>query len=591
MQTKWNLCDLYSSNEDLLSDLEETKTLLETLCKFKGKLKKADKKTLKRYFQTDEKFSLILEKMAVYVHTKHDDNAKDELASKNHALINNFFVKLSEKLSFVKPELASLSEKFLNGLKREPDFQAYSRTIDYLLRSKKHTLPEEKESMLATISGFSMSDEIYDMLSDIEMNHGTVVTDKGEEIKLSTGNYNLLLKSENQKFRKKVMETYLAEYGKLNMTYAGLYISHIKHNNFVAALRGFSSCLEMETYYEEVESSIMLKNIEYVSKKVELLREFFRLKKQILKQNSFYTSDISASLKGKTISEDYESAISDIRSSFSLLGSDYQEMFDKALNDGWIDAFPRENKASGGYTISNYTCHPYILLNYDGTAYWKSAIAHEFGHAMHSYYSCAAQPYPKADYTIFVAEVASLTNEILLTNHLLKKEKNARKKMQIICDFLGTFYLNVFNSTMLAEFEQYAHDSLWQGGVITATDLNKKFVSLCDKYFGDSVVLTKGYEYDWQRKSHIFRDYYLYKYSTGFIAASAVANKIINDKSGEYREKYKNFLSLGGSLPPQQSLLRAEIDINSEETYSFAFNLFEKYLNELKSLMKEKIWL
>ncbi len=590
MQTQWNLCDLYNTNDELMADFEQVKNLLSELCKFKGKLKKGDKKLLKKFFDLDAKFSMLIEKMAVYAHCKRDDNAKDDIAGKNYALINDFFVKSSEKCSFVKPELSSLSEKFLNSLKKDPEFSDYSRTIEYLIRTKKHTLSESEESLMATVSGFSTSDYIYDMLSDIEMNHGTVVSPSDEEIKLTTGNYNLLLKNDNQKFRKNVMETYLAEYGKLNMTIAGLYLSHAKHMNFIAKQRGFDSCLEMESYGEEVDSNIMLKNIEFVSKKSNLLREFFRVKKDLLKLNIFYSSDISANLKGKAVTEDFEAGTKDIMNAFSPLGTDYQEMFKKALDEGWFDVFPRENKASGGYTISTYSSHPYILLNYDGTAYWKSAIAHEFGHAMHSYYSCKAQPYSKADYTIFVAEVASLTNEILLTYYLLNKEKNKKRKMQIICNFLGTFYLNVFNSSMLAEFELYVHDSLWQGNSLTATDLNRKFVSLCDKYFNDSVTLTSGFEFDWERKSHIFRDYYLYKYSTGFISASAAAIKILNDKTGEYVKKYKNFLSLGGSLPPCESLLQADIDITSEDTYNFAFQLFENFLDELKSLNKENIW-
>lgn len=587
MQEIWNLDDLYDSNEKFNDDFRLVKEYLEEICKFKNKLKKNNKKILKKYFEIDEKFSKILEKIAVYAHCKHDDNAKDEVADKNYTLVNDFFAKASEKCSFVKPELSLLSEKFLKELKKDKDFEDYSRTIDYLIRTKKYTLSSENEEILATVSGFSSTDDIYSVLSDIEMNHGSVVDEQGNEIKLTTGNYNSLLKSKSQKFRKTVMEAYLKEYGRLNMTYAGLYISHAKHINFIAKLRGFNSALDMETYYEEVDSNIMLKNIEFVSKKSYLLQDYFKLKKEILKLKDFYSSDINADIVYLKDKVSFADSVKDIKEAFAPLGEEYQLMFEKALNDGWIDVNPRENKASGGYTISTYCCHPYILLNFDGTAYWKSAIAHEFGHAMHSYYSAKAQPYAKADYTIFVAEVASLTNEILLARYLLSKEKNKKKKMQIICDFLGTFYLNVFNSSMLAEFELFVHNSLWQGISLTSSDLNKKFVSLTDKYFNDSVTLVSGFEYDWERKSHIFRDYYLYKYSTGFISACAVASKILADNTGEYVKKYKQFLSLGGSIDPVESLKKAEIDITSEETYNFAFSIFEEFLNELKSIYKE----
>ena len=262
-------------------------------------------------------------------------------------------------------------------------------------------------------------------------------------------------------------------------------------------------------------------------------------------------------------------------------------MFEKALCEGWIDALPRENKASGGYTISTYLTHPYILLNYDETQYWKSAIAHEFGHAMHSYLSKKTQPYAKSSYTIFVAEVASLTNEILFTKYSLAKETDVKAKMQILADFLALFYLNVFNYTMLAEFELYVHESLWNGESLTANDLNNKFVEICDKYYGESITLTDNFECEWERKSHIYRDYYLYKYSTGLVVACAVANKILNDKTGVYLKKYKDFLSLGDALNPIDSLKVIDIDVTQKETYDFAFAMFEEYLNELKKLYNE----
>ena len=441
--------------------------------------------------------------------------------------------------------------------------------------------------MLASVSGFTNLDDIYSIISDIEMFHGEIKDDDGKMVKLTTGNYNSFLKNPSQEFRKKVMETYLAEYKRFNLTISNLYTSHVKYQNFIAKVRGYKSTLDMKTYGEQVESSIMMKNIEYVSSNKHLMQRYFKVKKDILKLKEFYSSDISVGLPFSNKKIAYEDAVNDIKNSFAPLGKDYQDMFEKALAEGWIDALPRENKASGGYTISTYLTHPYILLNYDETQYWKSAIAHEFGHAMHSYLSKKTQPYAKSDYTIFVAEVASLTNEILYTKYMLSKETDAKAKMQILADFLALFYLNVFNSSMLAEFELFVHDSLWNGESLTANDLNQKFVDICHNYFGDSVVLTENFECEWERKSHVYRDYYLYKYSTGLVVACAVASKILGDETGEYLKKYKSFLSLGDALNPIDSLKVIDIDVTEKETYNFAFSMFENYLNELENLYKQ----
>lgn len=586
IKTTWDLSQIYKTNKEFMQDFEKVKVLAEKIEKYKGTLSNRDKENLLSFFKLEDEFMTIFEKLAVYVHCKNDDDGKNPENVKNYALIWDYDSKVSEKISFVKCELSSLDEEFLYKLQKDEKFKDYSRQIESLIREKKHTLDEHDEQMLACVSGFMSSGNIYSSLSDIEMNHGTVTGEDGKEIKLDQSTYSKLLKSKNQDFRKYVMETYLGEYKRLNLTISGLYISNAKHTNFIAKLRKYKSALDMSTYEEQVDSNICKKNIEYVGAKANLLQEYFKTKKEILGLNRFYTSDINADLPFDNKTIDFNDAVEDIYQAFKPLGEDYQNMFKKALEDGWIDALPRENKASGGYTIHTYLIHPYILLNYDGTNYWKSAIAHEFGHAMHSYYSAKSQPFAKSDYTIFVAEVASLTNEILLSEYMLRKETDKNAKMQIISDFLSLFYLNVYNSSMLAEFEIYAHESLDNGESLTGTDLTNKFAEIFKRYFSDSVEFTENFEYDWERKSHIFRDYYLYKYSTGLISACAIASNILSDKTGEFVKKYKQFLSLGDSLDPVASLKVAGIDIESEKTYEFAFNMFEDYLKNLKNIYK-----
>ena len=585
----WNLSEIYQSNDKFLKDFENSKKLLKNLEKFRNKLNKNDPKTILEFFKIDDELDRILEKMIVYAHCSKDIFGKDETCNRNYQMVLDFFSEVSEKLAFSKTELSSLDTKVLRELKNSPEFADFDRSIEDIIRYKKHTLSEEREKTLAKISSFNNTDDIFQMLSDIEMDHGSFIDEHGKEIKLTTGNYNYYMKSSSQEVRKRVMEAYIGSYGKLNMTLGNLYLSHVKHVNFLAKEYNFKSALDMSTYGEELKPDIMLKNIEYVSGKVALLQDYFKAKKKLLKVKEFYTSDISAELdlKNKDKTE-FEDAVVDISHSLKKLGEDYVKMFEDAIKQGWFDVYPRENKASGGYTTSTYSVHPYILLNYDGTSYWVSAITHEFGHAMHSYYSAKNQPYDKYNYTLFVAEVASLTNEILYYDYMIGNAKDKDEKIKFIVDFMQLFYLNVFNSSMLAEFELFVHESLQNAVTLTTSELNTKYLEICKKYFGKDVHFTENFQFDWNRRSHFFVDYYLYKYSTGLISACYVAKHILEDDTGEYVKKYRKFLTLGGSKDPISSLKVAGVDILSEETYNGAFSLFANYLERLKTLMEEK---
>lgn len=579
----WNLKHLYESNEDFQNDLKIVKKYLENIKKFKGKLQTAD--IILDYFMQDAAMSIVLEKLAVYAFCKKDDNGKDKENIKKYEIINNLFSKINEELAFAKTELSKLNIQFLNELKKDKRFADFDRMIEGIIRYKKHTLPEKQEQTMAKIAGFSSCDDIFKILSNLEMNHGSFINESGEEIKLTPQNYNLLMNSPNQNTRKSVMQTYYGEYGKLIQTYAGLLSSHIKYQNFLAEEYGFKSVLDMKCYGEEVSADVMMNNIKNVSKNKNLLHNYFKLKKKILGLDEFYTSDIGTQIfTDDGIMENYGEVVVDIANSFKVLGEDYVSKFNEAVKNGWIDVFTRENKTSGGYTISAYGSHPYILLNFDGTREWASALAHEFGHAMHSYYSAQNQPYPKADYTLFVAEIVSLLNEILYNRYLLSKTTDKRTKMKLIAEFLQLFELNVFDSTMLAEFELFIHEKWQNGESLTAEEYSNKFKQLAQSYFGDEVKLCKNYEFGWSRKSHIYRDYYLYKYSMGLCAACALSERILNDNTGKSLENYKKFLTMGGSLDPISELKVAGIDVLSDEIYDKAFKVFEEYLKELEKL-------
>lgn len=580
----WDLSHLYKSNADFEKDLKMAEKLEKNIEKFKGKLTESD--VILEFFKADADLSQVLEKLAVYAFCKKDDNGKDKQNTKNYEIINNFFAKIGEKLAFSKVELSKLDESFLNGLKVDSRFADFDRTIEDIIRYKKHTLPEKQEQTMSKISAFSSTDDIFRILSNLEMNHGSFIDENGKEIKLSPQNYNLCMNNPNADVRRRVMEAYYGEYGKLIQTYAGLLSSHIKYENFTAKEYGFDSVLDMKCYGEEVDKKVMLENIKNVSARKNLLHRYFEAKRKILGLDEFYTSDIGTQIYNDDKKmEDYDEVVKDIAESLKVLGEDYVQKFNEAVENGWIDAFPRENKTSGGYTISAFGTHPYILLNFDGTREWASALTHEFGHAMHSYYSAENQPFVKSEYTLFVAEIVSLLNEILYNRYLISKTSDKREKMKLLAEFLQLFELNVYDSSMLAEFELFIHEEIDKGESLTAEDYTNKFKQLAESYFGKDVKLCKNYEFGWSRKSHIYRDYYLYKYSLGLCSACTLAENILSDKTGEALAKYRKFLTLGGSMDPVSELKVAGLDVLSDDIYKKAFGMFEEYLNELENLM------
>ena len=593
IKTKWDLSQIYANWNEFDLDFKKVKSYLPEYLSLKGKFVNGDKEVLLKYFKLDEKNDPLLEKLAVYARCKKDENAQDVESSRRYMAINDYFAYYCEQVAFVKCELSNLDEDFLTSLLSDPDFNDYSRSINSIIRQKRHIPTERENQLIASMSSFSDYHDTFSTLVDIEMHFDDVEDENGNKISLHNGNYNFLLKNPNQAFRKRVMDTYLEEFNRFKLTISNLYISNVKYKNLIAKLSKFDSVLEMDADGDEITKDIMINNKTYVEKNAKLLQRFFDIKKKYLGLEKFYASDIYAELVSDTESKEtqeklrFEDCIDDIFASYKPLGIDYQLMFKKALDEGWFDVYPDPNKANGGYTISTYLIHPYILLNFDGTEHWKSAITHEFGHAMHSYFSTKAQPYAKSGYTIFIAEVASLTNEVLLSKYLLEKETDRLKKIKIISNFLSLFYLNVFNTSILSEFEYFAHTKISEGVSLSAEDLSNEFLSICKRYFGDSVVINDNFKYDWERKSHIFRDYYVYKYSTGLVSACAIASKILSDKTGEYTNKYLKFLEIGDSASPLESLAVAEIDITKEETYNYAFSIFEEYVKMLEELYEE----
>lgn len=607
IKTKWDLTGIYPTWEEFDSDFEKIKSLLPEFLELKGQFTNGNKKSLLKYFELFEKHDPILEKLAVFARCRKDQNARDSESARKYFAVCDYISIFSEQTAFIKCEISSLDEGFLTSLLSDSDFKNATRFIYSIIREKQHVPTEREEQLMANVSSFSDYHDTFSTLVDIEMHFDDVTDENGEVIKLNNGNYNLYLKSPSQDFRKKVMDTYLEEFQRFKLTISNLYISNVKFKNLVAKLNKFDSMLDMDAHSDEITREIMLNNKAFIEKNAGLLQRFFKIKKKCLGVEKFYASDINAEItlaleeklnrKQNDKSNDniskkpeqipFEDCVDDILNSYAPLGKDYQEMFKKALAEGWFDVYPDPDKANGGYTISTYLIHPYILLNHDGTDHWKSAITHEFGHAMHSYYSSAAQPYLKSGYTIFIAEVASLTNEVLLSKYMLEKETDKIKKAKIISNFLSLFYLNVFNTSILSEFEYFAHTKIGEGVSLSADDLSNEYLNICKRYFGDSVEINENFKYDWERKSHIFRDYYVYKYATGLISACAIASKILSDKTGEYTKKYRKFLKIGDSASPLDSLAVAEIDITKEETYNYAFSIFEEYVKKLEELYEE----
>ncbi len=583
----WNTKDIYNTNEEFEKDCELVFEKVEELKKYKGKLKESSE-NIYMVNKLDEEIGEIFSKLYAYAMLNHHRNMAEPENLKLYRKVEMMAPKISAELSFIVPELLQIDENVLEDyLKENEKLTRYKRVIKDVLKSKKHVLSEEGEKILSNYSEiFAAPDNIFTMLSDVDFKFKDIELENNDKAKLTQGTYIKYLTDPNVKIRKQAFENMYDMYKKYINTINEIYQTQVKKQVVTAKLRKYNSSLEKAVDAEDSTVEVYNNLIETVNNNLNINHRYMRLKKQLLGIEDMHMYDIYLnSLKAEEDNIPYEEAKTIIKKALQPLGEEYIKTLDIAFENRWIDVYETENKHSGAYSMGVYGIHPYILTNYMNNINSVSTVAHELGHTMHSFYSNNTQNYVDSDYTIMVAEVASTVNEILLSEYLIKNEKDKLKKAMLINEQIDEIRATLVRQTMFAEFEKIVHSKVEEGIALTSDDLCNIYYDLNKKYFGDDVNVDEDIKYEWARIPHFYSCFYVYKYATGISSAITIAKKILEKEDG-YLEKYLNMLKKGGSEKSLDLLRSVEVDLETKTPVENAFKYYEEKINQLEELIK-----
>ena len=577
---KWNLDSVMRAEEweKAFASLSENKN---ALSKYVGKLK--NKELLLACLKEESDLSLRIENLYVYAKMKQDENTAIASSQSMVGRANNLAAEISASASFISPEIiASYTEEELVALSREKAFEDYSYALTELARNRKRYLSDKEEKILARASELAGGyQNAFTMFDNADVKFAPVKNEEGKKVALTHGVYGELMMSKNRSVRRAAYKSMFTAYKDMINTVGALYLGNIKKDEFYSYFHGYNNALEMCMDGENVDVRAYQNLLESVNEGIPSLKKYLKTRKKMLGVPRLTMYDLHVPVvTGADLKLSYEEAYDLVIRALSCLGEDYVALLKEARDGGWIDVYETENKRSGAYSWGTYTSHPYVLLNYKPTTHDVFTIAHELGHAMHSYKSDAAQPFPKAGYEIFVAEIASTVNEMLLYRYLLKEGKTDRKYLlSYLADMFRTTF---FRQTMFAEFELKAHQKVEEEGTVTPSELCAIYSDLNKKYYGaeptDELI-----SYEWARIPHFYSSFYVYKYATGIVSAAAISKDIFEGKKGAL-EGYMKFLSLGGSKPPLEILKEAGVDLTSKEPFEKALSLFAEAAEELSKV-------
>lgn len=583
-KNKWDLTALCDGDEGYNKLVDEVNALIPHLATYRGKL--GNREDLLNFFKEEEALSEKLERLSCYAMQRLDENSKDGVAVANRGKANGVFVNINTATAFVAPEIAALDENYIKELIDDEEFADYNLSLKESLRVKQHTLSEKEENLLA-LGGdvYGQFREIFGMIDNADLKFGEIKNEEGETVELTHSRYGLYLGSKNREIRKNAYEQYYDVYKSFINTIAATYIGNVKKDIFFAKARGFESCLDYATFYEDADKRAYTNLIKNVEKTLPAVHDYISLRKKVMGLDEIRFYDLYVPLiENDSLKLEFDDAFALVKKALAPLGEEYVEMLQHAKDNRWIDVYATDGKRSGAYSVAAYGVHPYVLLNYEKTVHDVFTTAHELGHAMHSYYSNGAQPMGKAGYTIFVAEVASTVNEVLLLRYLIDHTDDKEMKKFCLNYFLDMFRTTLFRQAMFAEFEYVAHDLAEKGTPLTYQLLSDEYEKLNKKYYGNEIVHDDCIRYEWARIPHFYRSFYVYKYATGITSAVTIAYNIL-EKGEEAVKKYKEFLRSGCTLPPVDLLKIAGVDLTTDVPFENAKRIFESTLNELKELI------
>ena len=581
-QYKWTIDEMYPSESDLNKDIDKVKELIDKLASYKGKLAES-KSNLYEALHTSEDAGRILEKLYVYTHMKsHEDTRINDNQGKA-TKIDMLSTELSMATSYMVPEIISMDEAKLNEYLQDEKLSFYKKYVDEILRVKPHTLSEREEEILAAASDLTaIPENVYDMMSYADMQFPEIEDEEGKKVKLTHANFSLFLKSKDARVRKDAFEGLYSVYEQYRNTFASTLYGGVKSEIFYAKMRKYESALQGSLFNDDISVDVYENLIKSVSENIPALDKYIDLKKKFLGLDEIHMYDLYVPLTGDfDMKITYEEAKEIILEALKPMGEEYLSHIKDAFENGWIDVYENEGKQGGAYSWGCYDSKSYILMNYHDDLNSLFTLIHELGHSMHSTYSKSTQDYLYSSYKIFVAEVASTLNELLLINYLLKKSNSKEEKIYLLNYYLEQFRTTVYRQTMFAEFEKIVHETVEGGEPLTAEGFTNIYYKLNEKYYGKSCVVDEQIGLEWARIPHFYSNFYVYKYATGFSAASALSKQILEE--GETAvSRYKEFLKSGGSDYPLNQLRAAGVDMEKKESVDEALSVFADLVDELE---------
>ncbi|MCT7398498.1 MAG: oligoendopeptidase F [Eubacterium sp.] len=585
VEDTWCLEDMFESDDFWEEEFGRLQRMIFQYEDFEGTLgESAD--SLLEYLKFNDETNLLMERLYVYANMRYHQDMANSMYQEFAARAQKLMVEISGASAFAEPEILEITTEKINIFFNEnPELETYKRYISEILRGKNHTLDKKTETILAKSRQMANAAEnIFSMYNGADIKFPSITTEEGEEIEITHGNFVPLLESTDREVRKAAFEGVYETYGKMRNTLAATFAANLDQANFYAQVRNFSSAREMYLYGSNIPESVYDNLIETVHKNMDKMHKYVSLRKKILDVSELHMYDLYTPIaKAPDTKYSFEAAKDIVLEGLAPMGEEYIKVLEEGFDNRWIDVYENEGKRSGAYSWGAYGIHPYVLMNYHGTLDHVFTLAHEMGHAIHSYYSDANQPYVNAGYKIFVAEVASTCNESLLIQHLLKITEDEEEKAYLINHFLEQFKGTLYRQTMFAEFEKIAHSMVQNGEGVTADRLCEIYYNLNKKYFGDDIVIDKEIELEWARIPHFYNPFYVYQYATGLSAAIALSKRIIEEGKPAV-EDYMKFLKGGSSQDPIELLKIAGVDMTSAKPIETALELFGNLLDELQKM-------
>ena len=583
-QFMWDLTSMYATDaewEKALSTLEEA---IRKAAAFQGRL--TDAQSIAAYLDAATELGRTLSNLYCYASMRRSEDTRAEAAQSMYARINANYVKAISAIAFAEPEILSLPQQTLDDIANQECLKNHRFTLEKLLRQKPHTLSAAEEQLLAGLGEvFGAPAEIADNLQDADLVFDSVPDGEGHTVEVTGSNYITLQMSQDRTLRERAFRSYYKGYRQHSNTFAAAYSGAVKAATAEAAARHYESSRAMSMAGENIPTEVYDNLVSAVRAHLPAMYRYVALRKKILGLDELHYYDVYAPLVGEQKeSYTYEQAQQMVLDAVAPLGEDYQALVKKAYAERWIDVYPNKGKSGGAYSSGTYDSNPYILMNFTGTLDSVSTLAHEMGHSMHTWHSNHAQPPQYADYTLFVAEVASTVNENLMIEQLLKQEQDPARRLYLLNQYLENFKGTVYRQTMFAEFERDAHAMAERGEALSPAALNSLYAGLVKDYFGPELVMDEEVQYEWARIPHFYRPFYVYKYATGYSTAVALSEAILTEGAPAVK-RYREFLSMGGSAYPMDELRHAGVDLATPAPVNAALDKFERILDDAEQTL------